>query len=112
MHSPQKRALNSSGGGASLSQYRVGRGECFVGEPEDLACCTRCLSVDEISHDLEGDLCNGVGAHRHAQTRLQNQGMANQEAEAAAGTEKGIEPLANLDVVTGSRGYWVLQVQI
>ncbi|KAG1647892.1 Ribokinase [Nymphon striatum] len=82
-----------------------------VGQSEDSAGSSWCVAVDQIAHDLQGDVCKSVGADSQSQSGPKDPGVTDQEAEAAARRQEGgaavterqvevcVVGSANLDIV-------------
>ncbi|KAG1647893.1 Ribokinase [Nymphon striatum] len=61
-----------------------------VGQSEDSAGSSWCVAVDQIAHDLQGDVCKSVGADSQSQSGPKDPGVTDQEAEAAARRQEGV----------------------
>ena len=98
----ERRRVAHRGRGAT--QQRVGGGEDAVGGPQHPAGRTGGVRVDQVAHDGQRDVGRGLRADRDAQAGAQQEGVADQEAEAAARAQEGVEPLTDLAVVLGRGG--------
>ncbi len=65
--------------GPRLLQHRLGQAEGTVSKSKDPTRSPWGIAIDEVPHDLEGDLGNRIGADRHPKTTAQDQRVADEQ---------------------------------